>query len=82
MKSNDTYLDMAQEWGVDSKGNTRAGGFADLNNDGCWELIQVPLDGPVEIFLQNAQAIIGWIFPYIQMVFAAYRFNNSCFCRF
>jgi hypothetical protein len=50
MKSNDTYLDMASEWGVDSKGNTRAGGFADLNNDGCWELIQVPLDGSIEIF--------------------------------
>lgn len=44
------YQDVSSEWGVDRRSNTRGGGFADLNNDGCLDLIRVPLDAAVEIF--------------------------------
>ena len=44
------YVDIASEWGIDRRSNTRSGGFTDLNNDGCLELIRVAVDGAAEIF--------------------------------
>ena len=44
------YQEVASSWAIDSHSNTRAGGFVDLNRDGCLDLIRVAVDGPAEIF--------------------------------
>ena len=44
------YQDVATEWGIDRTSNTRAGGFIDINRDGCLDLIRVPLEGEAELF--------------------------------
>ena len=55
------YVDVAKDWGVSGADNTRAGGFVDLNNDGCWELVRVPLDGPTQIFTGSCNPTNNWI---------------------
>ncbi len=48
--TDDGYQDVAFDWGVAETTSTRAGGFADFNNDGCAELVRVPRDGPTQLF--------------------------------
>jgi hypothetical protein len=58
---NDTFVDVSSAWGIDSHTNTRGGGFADLDGDGCWELLRVPRDGEVEIFRPNCPIENQWV---------------------
>ena len=55
----DGYQDVSLEWGLNRRTNTRAGGFVDLNRDGCLELVRISLDGPVEIFTGECHG--NWI---------------------
>ena len=57
----DGFVDISEEWGLDRRSNTRSGGFADLNNDGCWELIRVPRDGEMEIFNGTCPSEYNWL---------------------
>ena len=50
----DTFFLQLQSLGKHPCHTSRyAGGFADINNDGCWDLIRVPLDAPTEIFMAS-----------------------------
>lgn len=53
------YQDVSSSWGIDRLSNTRAGGFADLDRDGCLELIRVAIDGEAEIF--RGQCANNWL---------------------
>ena len=44
------YRDVATQWGIHRKTNTRGGGFIDINRDGCLDLVRVPLEGEAELF--------------------------------
>lgn len=55
------YVDVAPEWGMASTTSTRGGGFVDLNDDGCAELIRVARNGPSEIFLGECPEENTWL---------------------
>ena len=55
------YKDVAPSWGIDATTNTRGGGFADFNNDGCAELIRVARTGPAEMYAGRCPADNHWL---------------------
>ena len=57
----DGFVDVAPEWGLDRINSTRAGGFVDINEDGCAELARVARNGPTEIFLGDCPAENAWL---------------------
>lgn len=55
------FVDVASEWGVAVETSTRGGGFVDLNDDGCAELIRVARNGPSEIFVGDCPEQNAWL---------------------
>ena len=55
------FQDVSSAWGLDRTTNTRGGGFADLDNDGCAELVRVARNGPTEIFIGECPKENRWI---------------------
>ena len=57
----DGFVDVASDWGIDRTNNTRGGGFVDINQDGCAELARVPRNGPTEIFIGTCPEHHAWL---------------------
>ena len=55
------FEDVSANWGIDRTTNTRGGGFVDLDNDGCAELVRVARNGPAEIFIGQCPKENRWI---------------------